>query len=365
MKRRSGPVLLAVSLIITMFSIGCGAKKEPEKPKQLVIEHFTRAKGLPEEAITCMAAFANQVWAGSAKGLFTFDGVNWKQHVRKNTNVLGSDIIEDLKVNDNALWIATDNGAARYDGRSWSSVFTGGRARSVSGRSGQVAIATAHGVEVSSGGAFQALAKDSAGLVNDEVTQVLFDSKGQLWAGTRAGMARLSSAIFQNYTGPAKSVMGSSLIEIPPSPANCQLVGNNVKVLLEYRGSVAVGTTSGLTITDFGSSYLSYFAAHRDWFQRGGQIVEDRVDGNSPLPGNVICSLGTTPGGEMLFVGTDKGLAILKENSWLDVSTLLKGLPKAMITGLAYVGKDLWVGTETGIYQVKDIGSLLETPSAN
>lgn len=365
MQRRTQLTFLAVSLLIMTLCVGCGANKEPAKPKELVIEHFTRSKGLPEEAITCMAGFANQVWAGSAKGLFTFDGVNWKQHVRKNTNVLGSDIIEDLKVNDNALYIATDNGAARFDGKSWSSVFTGGRARSVSGTSGQIAVATAHGVEYSSGGSFQAMAKDNAGLVSDEVTQVLYDSRGQLWVGTRAGMARLSSNMFQNYTGPAKSIMGSSLIEIPPSPSNCRLIGNNVKVLYEYRGNIAVGTTGGLTITDFNSTYTSYFSAHKDWFQRQGKIVEERVDGNSPLPGNVICSLASTPGGEMLFVGTDKGLAVMKDNNWLDTTTLMKGLPRTTITGLAYVGSDLWIGTDSGIYRVKEVGSLLEKPAAN
>jgi ligand-binding sensor domain-containing protein len=155
--------------------------------------------------------------------------------------------------------------------------------------------------------------------------------------------------------------MGSSLIDIPPSPANCQLIGNNIKVLLDYRGKVAVGTTSGLTISDFGGYYVNYFSAHKDWFQRAGKIVEDRVDGNSPLPGNIINALATTPAGELLFVGTDKGLAILKEDNWIDVSKLTKGLPRVAITGLAYVGRDLWVGTSDGIYQVKDMASLLET----
>ncbi|GAB4270467.1 MAG: hypothetical protein Kow0029_07240 [Candidatus Rifleibacteriota bacterium] len=353
--------LLVILLVSTLTIIGCGGEKQPPKPKELVVEHFTRLKGLPDEGITCMAAFANQVWAGSKKGLFTFDGVNWKQHVRKNTNVLGSDIIEDLKVNDNVLWIATDNGAARFDGRNWHSVYTGGRARSVCGKGSEIAVATAHGVEYSNGGAFTAMSKETSGLVYDEVNQVLFDSKGQLWVGTRAGMAKMSSGIFQNFTGPAKSVMGSSLIDIPPSPPSCRLIGNNIKTLLEYRGTLAVGTTSGLTISDFSSGYTNYYSAHKEWVQRAGKIVEDRVDGNSPLPGNVINALEKTPGGELLFIGTDKGLAILKDTNWVDISVLMKSLPKTAVTGLAYVGKDLWVGTNAGIYQVKDVASLWET----
>jgi ligand-binding sensor domain-containing protein len=339
--------------------VGCG-KKEPAKPKELEIIHHTRLTGLPEEEITCMASFGGKVWAGSKKGLFTFDGVNWKLHVAKNTNVLGSDIIEDLKVNDNSLWIATANGAARFNGNNWSSVYTGGRARSVAGRGNQVAVATARGIEYSSGGSFKTMCKETAGLVYDEANQVIFDLQGQLWVGTRAGMARMSSGIFQNYTGPAKTLMGSSLVDIPASPDNCQLIGNNVKVLKRFGNKIAVGTTSGLSITDFSSNYTNYFSTHNDWFQRAGKIVEEKVGGNSPLPGNVINALESTPGGELLFVGTDRGLAILKGSTWVETNTLVNKLSKTCIRALAFVDKDLWVGTDSGIYQVKDLASIME-----
>jgi ligand-binding sensor domain-containing protein len=359
MNRQARFFVVCLMIVLLLTNLGCG-KKEPPKPKELEITHHTRLTGLPDEEISCMASFGGKLWAGSPNGLFAYDGVNWKQHVRKNTNVLGSDIIEDLKVNDNALWIATDNGAARYDGNNWSSVYTGGRARSVVGTSNQVAVATARGIEFSNNGAFKSMSKESAGLVYDEATQVLFDRMGALWVGTRAGMARMGSGIFQNFTGPAKSVMGSSLIDIPPSPANCQLIGNNVKVLAHYGDKIAVGTTSGLSVTDFSTGYTNYYSSHKDWFQRGGKIVEERVNGNSPLPGNVICSLASTPAAELLFVGTDKGLAILQGSTWIDTATLLKGVPKTTITALAFVDKDLWVGTRAGIYQVKDVASILE-----
>ena len=94
-------LLSALACSLLLFMTGCGAPKAPAKPAKLEIEHFTRSKGLPEEAITSLAAFANKIWAGSQRGLFAFDSVNWQIHQRKNTNVLGSDIIEDLKVSDN------------------------------------------------------------------------------------------------------------------------------------------------------------------------------------------------------------------------------------------------------------------------
>lgn len=357
-------LLIVCCFALLMFGTGCGAKKEAPKPARLAVEHFNRLKGLPEEAITSMAAFANKIWAGSQKGLFAFDSVNWQIHQRKNTNVLGSDIIEDLKVNDNALWIATDNGACRFDGTGWSSVYTGGRARSVIGKGGELAVATAYGVVYSNGGGMTPMGKENAGLVMDEVTQVMFDAQGQLWAGTRAGMGRLGSGIFQNYTGPAKSVMGSSLIDVPASPANCRLPGNNIKVMMPFQGMLAIGTTSGLAVTDMSNTWNTYMSQHRDWFQRAGKIVEETVPGNSPLPGNVINALARSDNDEMLFVGTDRGLAVLQGSTWLDLSVCMPDLPKVAITGLAWLNGDLWVGTGEGIYQVKKVNSLFAAAPA-
>ena len=352
-------LLTTLFLSFLLMFTGCGAPKTPAAPTRLVVEHFNKTKGLPEEAITSLVVFANKVWAGSQKGLFTFDGVNWQIFQRKNTNVLGSDIIEDLKVYENVLWIATDNGACRFDGHNWASVFTGGRARSVIGKGSELAVATARGVVYSNGGEPTAMGKDNAGLVMDEVTQVMFDAQGHLWAGTRAGMARLASGMFQNYTGPAKSVMGSSLIDVPASPSNCRLPGNNIKVILPMQNMLAIGTTSGLAVTDMGNTWNVYMAQHRDWVQRAGQIVEDLVPGNSPLPGNVINALAASSNGEMLFVGTDKGLAVLRGSEWLDVAALMPAVAKVGVTGLGWLNGDLWVATGDGIYQVKNVAGLI------
>ncbi len=351
-------LLLFVAFIATLN--GCGPKKVEKKAGPLEVVHFNKAKALPDENITAMAAFGGQVWAGSKNGLFCYDSVNWKIHVKKNTNVLGSNLIESLKVSDGVLWIATDNGACRFDGNSWSSLYTGGRARSVSGKGSEVAIATAHGVEYSTGGGFQAYGKENAGLVFEEATAIGFDANGKLWVGTRAGMARLTSGVFQNFTGPQKSVMGSSLVDIPPSPSNCQLIGNNIKVIHPYNGMLAIGTTSGLCITDMEGTWRNYYATHKDWAQSAGKIIQQTVSGNSPLPGNNVLSLASSENDELLFVGTKKGLAILNGNSWIDTTVMLKDLPSTSIYGLAYLNGDLWVGTMNGVYQVKNVASLIK-----
>lgn len=352
-------ILSVFGLSIMIILSGCGSKPVKKKPTTLVVEHFDKSKGLSNENITCVAAFGGQIWAGSKKGLFCYDGVNWKIHVRKNTNSMGSNLVGKLKVSDNCLWISTDGGACKFDGKNWSSVYTGGRARAACGKGSEIAIGTAHGVEYSNGGAFKTLGKESAGLVYDEVSEIAFDTAGKLWVGTRSGMSLLSSGVAQNYTGPAKTVMGSSLVDVPPKPSNCRLIGNNIKTIIQYKGMIAIGTTSGLSITDMQNNWTNYFSEHKDWAQVGGKIIQQKVSGNSPLPGNIIRALATTSGNELLFVGTNRGLAILKDNTWVDFSRMIN-IPSINITGLAVLDDNLWVGTSRGLYCVKKISTLYD-----
>lgn len=133
---------------------------------------------------------------------------------------------------------------------------------------------------------------------------------------------------------------------------------------MPYKDLLAIGTTSGLTLTDMETVWNNYTSRHRDWVQRGGQIVEEVVSGNSALPGNVISSLAKSDDQELLFVGTDKGLAILHGNDWLDTKTLLPDLPGVAITGLAWLNGDLWAATAEGIYQVKKASGLIPEKKA-
>jgi ligand-binding sensor domain-containing protein len=360
-------VVVATLLLVTA---GCGPKNTPAAaPKALKVTTFASRDGLTDDGIAALAVFGNQIWAGTKKGLNRFDGVNWQMFVRKNTNVLGSDIIECLLVADGGLWVGTDNGVCRFDGTSWSGIMTGARARALAARGREIGVATARGLEYSSGEPFQSYGRENAGLVNDEAKAAAFDSQGRLWVGTLAGVGLFSGGRFQNQTGPAKSVMGTSLVDVPPNPPSCQLPGNNINVMIPFRNALAIGTTSGLTLTDMGMSWTNYSAPHKDWVQRAGKINEEQMPGNSPMPGNSITALAPAANDRALFVGTNKGLALLNDNSWVDLTTALADLPaqssQAAITGLAVLGDDLWVGTPLALYRVHGITALLPAPEKN
>jgi len=360
MIQKSKAILCAV-LIFIYFLAGCGDPKSKQNQENPIkADFFTIQQGMPNDFITSLAFFGGQIWAGTKSGLTKYDGVNWQIFVKKNTNSLGSDIIESLLVADNALWIATDKGVSRYDGNNWSGVLSGARARAVAVKGNQIAVATAHGVDYSTGNPFESFGKENGGLVYDEVKYVAFDPvKSNLWVGTQAGMALFNGGTFQNFTGPAKSVMGNSLIDVPPSPANCQLIGNNINCIIPYKTLLAIGTTSGLSITDMGNQWTNYTAPHKDWVQRGGKIIEEMVSGNCPLPANFISSLAATSGDSALFVGTNNGLALLKESTWVDLSSKLSQLKSVSITALAIEKDNLWVGTQKGLYRITGISTLL------
>lgn len=344
-------ILLAICSLITFT--GCVGKKKESKPKVFSFETFHKDKGIPTESITCLSHIGGKVCAGSKKGLFVYDGVNWEIFNRKTTNSLGSDEIVALQNLNNLLWIATDNGACYFNGKDFRSIYTGARARAISGTTtSHYAVGTAFGV-VTNG------STSHSNIGPHEISAMLYD-KGYLWVGTRKeGVFKVEGGMARQFKGAAKTIMGSSLIEVPASPSNCKLPGNLIKAFVPYKEYIAVGTTGGLCITDFSGYYEVYTALHKDFFQKNFRIVEEEVEGNSKIPGNKIFALATTDNCELLFVVTDLGLGILKGKEWIDVESTIPGLPTTGLTSVTWCNGDLWLGTEEdGLIKISNLSEL-------
>lgn len=349
-------LLLFICSLMTLT--GCFEGKKEVKQKVFTFTKYSKSEGLMCEQITSLAALGNKVYAGTDKGLFVYDGVNWGIQNVKNNNKLGSDLIVNIQSLNGKLWIATDNGACYTDGENYFSVYTGGRARAVSGsNSGNTAVGTAYGVLVDKN-------NTASNIGQHEISYLLYDKQGQLWVGTRKeGVFKLSGGIARQYKGPAKTIMGFSLVDVPANPANCRLPGNLIKSMICFKDYIAVGTTGGLCITDFDNHYECYTALHKEFSQKGSKIVDEEVEGNSKIPGNKVSDLATTDNYELLFVVTDLGLGILKGNEWLDVNKIIPGLPDG-ITSVAWCNGDLWLGTDDGVLRVQKFSEYLTNAEA-
>lgn len=101
---------------------------------------------------------------------------------------------------NDAVWVGTDNGLARYHGGKWN-VYTpsdGLAHQAVMGvdvdpKSGDVFVATFGGLSVLSGGRFQTFTQSNSGLANDVVYGVAVQGD-TVWAATTAGISRLIRA---------------------------------------------------------------------------------------------------------------------------------------------------------------------------
>ena len=355
--KRLSILLLLIGVILALT--GCFDKKKENKPQVFSFDRITKAEGLPSEKITCIAPYGEKICAGSNEGLFIFDGVNWEICNKETHNSLGSNLIVGMHFLNGKLWVATDNGACYFDGENFRSIYTGARARAVTGvDEKKYAVGTAFGVFRDGNNS----GNSGSNVAASEISCMIYDTKGQLWVGTRLeGMFKMTSSSGTNYKGPGKKIMGSSLIPVPATPASCKLPGNLIKALLPFKEGLAVGTTGGLCLTDFSSYYDVYTAEHQDYFPKDGRIVEEVVPGNSDIPGNKIYALAKTDNNELLFVVTDLGLGILKGKEWLNVDKIIPGLPSDGLNSVAWCKGYLWLGTnEEGVIRIKNLSSLLE-----
>jgi hypothetical protein len=70
------------------------------------------------DTITCIASQDKDLWVGTIKGLFRYDGKVWTRHGMNNG--MFSELITLLTIGpDGTVWAGTDVGIAKFDGKKW------------------------------------------------------------------------------------------------------------------------------------------------------------------------------------------------------------------------------------------------------
>jgi diguanylate cyclase (GGDEF)-like protein len=309
-------------------------------------------QGLSQGAITAVLQDRRGfLWLGTEDGLSRYDGREVKRfiHLREDPTSLPSNWISALTEDDlGRLWVSTDSG-----GIVWRDPLTGhfhhpSTADGTPLLDPQSQIRTAYRdqqriwlgmresglivFDVAAGTVheYRHDAKRADSLSDDSVLSLAADSSGQLWVGMRTGLDRLDP---QSGRVTHYSAMLSAVIGANAGPANVNAV------LVDGRDIVWVATNKGLIRLDVRASLMTWLH-HNDKDERS--LPNDRV--NSLLQDDE----------HRLWVGTATGLALLdRRTNTFDVShnepANLQSLPDSNIVSLYQDrGGLLWIGTKSG-----------------
>jgi ligand-binding sensor domain-containing protein/signal transduction histidine kinase len=281
MRAIRSPNLLALLPVLAVFGGALAFALDPQvELKQFSRQVWQTESGLPQNTVhSIVQTNDGYIWVATEEGIARFDGNRFVVFDRQNTPELKSNEIRDLlPASKNALWISTNAGLTRLFNGEWTT-FT----------------------------------KEN-GLPSDEVDVAIEDRDGAVWIGTSRGVARYRDGGFTWFT------------------ANDGLVDNRVQSLLEDKtgpsGSFWIGTADG----------LSQF--------RDGKFTNFTVD--EGLPANSVDAILQDANGA-LWIGTPEGLARF-EGGRFTTFTTVDGLPGNRVTSLR-IDHDgaLWIGTAGGL----------------
>jgi len=312
---------LAVALLLTTATRG-RALDPGRAVTQYVHEIWTTDEGLPQDLINWILQTRDgYVWLATQEGLARFDGVRFTVFDKSNTPALPSDWISRiLEARDGSLWVGTQtSGLCRYKDDRWTAFTT------KEGLSGDLitgifedtqktlwVCTDGKGLNRIEEGRKPEVYTIEHGLLHNDVRTVYRDSRGHLWVGTRRGLNLWKDGRFTVYS------------------TEIGLAEDAVYSIVEDRsGGLWIGTING------GLKCL-----------KGGTAF--RLTTKDGLPNNSVLSLKEDREGN-LWIGTDGGgLARLTEGR-LTVFGTDDGLSHGVVNSIVEDHEgSLWIGTYGG-----------------
>ncbi|MBL8150191.1 MAG: GAF domain-containing protein [Blastocatellia bacterium] len=295
---------------------------------------FTDRKGLPQNSILALELDKiGYIWAGTQDGAAYFNGRTWT--VVNMPNRFRSNYISSiLAAEDGSMWFATEgNGIHRLKDQTWASFdqTIGLASNSVNylfetfdanGKS-TIWAATANGIARFDGNSWISVAGTEE-LPNRNVKVITettsTDGKHILWIGTEKGLGSYSDGKWTSYTQSNSPLPNDSILSFHKSSS-------------KDGDKLWIGTESGLVS-----------------FQNGGWKVHELFSPNEKV--RAISETTNADGSKVLWVGTENCLGIFEKGHW---HTLRRsdGLPSSSIYSLLEVStsnltQSLWIGTYGG-----------------
>ncbi len=304
------------------------AGAEPLDPVRWATPGFqitTSREGLPQNSVMGLTLDARgRLWVATQDGAASYDGHDWKTESVPDRNI--SNFLRCITLDaSGGVWVGRqDGGVARWKDGGWA------RPEGPMGAAGtRINALLAEGAWVWAGTTSQGLGKfdgrtwkllgREAGLPAAEITSLAGAGEGGLWVGTGQGLALLKK---------------DRVVRVA-------LPGQAIQTLLRLKtGALLAATPKGLFRSKEGSI--------RDW---------ETVELPPEIAGKKIQTLAETTavdGSTVLWVGSSSGgLGRLDRVGWR-VLTLKDGLPSPVIWSLLPQGgpvgtEALWIGTDTGL----------------
>jgi ligand-binding sensor domain-containing protein/signal transduction histidine kinase len=303
------PILLLFLCFVGGFALALDSSRSLSEFNPQV---WLTENGLPQNTVhSIVQAKDGYVWIATEEGLARFDGIRFTVFDKQNTPELKSNDIRVLLADRRgALWIGTTDGLVRLLNAKFTTFTTrdglpSNVIDSLCEDGDGLWVATATGVAHFSDNVFTT----SPELPREAVRALFVDREGALWIGSSAGLTRYRSGVVVKYTtqdGLANNIVGS--------------------IVEDRDGHIWVGTSDGLNESE-GNRFVTYTT-------REG------------LPNNRIISLSADPEGG-LWIGTALGLSRYADNHFSSFHSG-DGLANEIILAIFEDRESsLWIGTES------------------
>ena len=307
-------IVLGVSTVLLRRAHALNPRRE--------LSHFAHQawsteNGLPQNTIHAIEQSADgYIWLATEEGLARFDGIGFTVFEKDNTPQLkSSDIRALVSDNQGSLWIGTTDGLVQLRNGRFNTFTTqeglpGNNIQSLYlDHQGNLWVATASGLSRYREGVFSNFVTQPA-LPTNSVQVVFEDREGTVWIGTPYGLSRFKDGKLENYV-------------LSEGAAN-----NSVVAINEDRdGRVWFGTLDGLTCLDQGNFH-----------------TYKTQDG---LPSNRVISLLPDREGS-LWIGTSSGLVRFADNKFINFKQGTGPASNIILSLFEDREGSLWIGTESG-----------------
>ncbi len=228
-------------------------------------------------------------WIGTTNnGLIKFDGSSFTVYNNSNSGLPGN-TINDIYIDNNAIWVGTDHGFARFDGSGWK-VYNSANSQ----------------------------------IEDENITALTIDHNNNVWAGTASGLLRFDGVSFKSYNKLNSGLSSDNISALAVDANNALWVGTWGAGIIKYENfiwTVYSSFNSGLS-----DDYISSIK-----FDNTGMLY---VGTGSPLIGDN---------------GTG-GLSYFKDSKWSNINRYNSGFPGSLVTDFAFDNKNaVWVTSESGL----------------